>query len=50
MGIHMDKNLNADNEAFEKATAESLMKFKSKPRVYNNFEFYVSKIRKVRPG
>lgn len=37
MEIYVDDNLNAGTIGFDKFSAESLRKFDSKPRVYDNF-------------
>lgn len=44
IGIYFDENLIAGTPLFEKLTSESLKRFDSKPRVYDAFEFFGSRI------
>lgn len=49
-GLQVDDCLNAGNKEFEELTKLTLRKFESKPRVYSNFDFFGTQIRKIAPG
>lgn len=44
-GSYVDDCLHAGNEEFQKTTEVSLKKFDSKPRVYDNFDFFGTQIK-----
>lgn len=50
MGVYVDDNLNAGTTEFEEMTRESLEKFDSKPRVYDDFAFFGSDVSTSAPG
>lgn len=49
-GSYVDDCLNAGNADFEQTTEKTLQRFESKPRVYDDFDFFGTQIRTIAPG
>lgn len=49
-GQYVDDSLNARNKSFEINTEQTLSLFESKPHVYDNFEFFGTRIRTTELG
>lgn len=48
-GMYVDDSINAGNERFEQLTEMTLQKFESKPRTYDDFDFFGAQIRTILP-
>lgn len=50
VGIYVDDNIHVGNRNFEETNEESLKRFDSKPRVYDNFDFFGTVNKKTKRG